>query len=380
MKNYIDIIDQKSLLKDYDYLHNNAETGFELNNTLKYVISRLKEMKIEYSLCGKCGVCAIIGKENDKTLLLRADMDALCIGGNNIHACGHDMHTAMLLEAARVIKQNEETLKCRVKLMFQSAEEILEGAKDMIEAGVLKNPDVDCAFMLHVATACDYKTGTVIFASKGEISPSADYFEIEVTGASVHGATPENGRDPITAGAHIVCALQSINSRELSLADDAVITLGSVEAGKAPNAIPDTLKMQGTMRTYSQVTRDFVKQRIQQISSGVATALRTNAEVRYTRGCPAFKNDGVFLQKVSKIAAQLLGEDKVVLLREGVRGGGSEDFAYVSQLVPTAMALLCAGQKNDGYDKPLHNPAVVFDKKALPYGSALMVALAFEVE
>ena len=137
--------------------------------------------------------------------------------------------------------------------------------------------------------------------------------------------------------------------------------------------------MQGTMRTFSEDTREFVKKRIEEISMHTATAMRTKADVSYTSGCPAFKNNKDFLQIVTTFAKELLGSKKVVELPKGQRGGGSEDFAYVSRLVPTAMALLCAGKKSDGYEYPLHNPKVKFDKKALPYGSALMAYIAFNI-
>ena len=378
MEKILKLIDQNRLMQDYEYLMQNPETGFELKNTADYVAKSLKDADIEYTMCGRCGICAVIGK-GKKTLLLRADMDALPMAGGVMHACGHHMHTAMLLAAARAIKQNEDNLSCRVKLMFQPAEEMLSGAKDMIENGVLDNPKPDCAFMLHVMPASEFDTGTFIFASDGEVAPSADYFDIEVSGKGSHGAQPSEGRDPIIAGAGILCALQSINSRELGLYEDATITVGKLSAGSAPNAIADKLTMQGTMRTFSEDTREFVKSRIEEISSGIASAMRTSAEVVYTAGCPAFKNDKEFLNAVTNLAKEFLGSERVISLPKGQRGGGSEDFAYVSRLVPTAMALLCAGRKDDGYEYPLHNPKVKFDKKALPYGSALMTYIAFNI-
>ncbi len=381
MNDILSLIDENRIYKDYEYLHSNPEIGFELTKTLDYVIGALREEGIECTMCGKSGVCAVVGRADArKTLLLRADMDALpSSSGKNMHLCGHDMHTAMLLGAARTLKAHEDALSCRVKLMFQPAEEILSGAKDMIDAGILENPKVDWAFMLHCAAATEFDSGTVIFASSGDIAPSADYFDIVVKGKSSHGSEPAKGLDPISAGAHIICALQNINAGELSLKEDAVITLGKVVGGSAPNAIADELKIQGTMRAYSEETTEFVKKRIVDISQGVASALRTSAEVCYTHGCPPFKNDGALLEKVSSLAKEVLGEKKVVMLPHGERGGGSEDFAYVSRVVPTVMGVICAGKKDEGYTYPLHNINVKFDKKALPYGSALMACLAFNL-
>lgn len=378
MKKIMELTDNNKLYEDYECLMQNPETGFDLKKTVGYVTKTLTDAGIEYTMCGRCGICAVIGK-GKKTLLLRADMDALPMEGGAMHACGHHMHTAMLLGTARVLKQNEDKLSCTVKLMFQSAEEILSGAKDMIENGILDNPKPDCAFMLHVMPATEFDTGTFVFACDGDVAPSADYFDIVVSGKGSHGARPSEGRDPIIAGANILCALQSINARELGLYEDATITIGKLFAGSAPNAVADKLTMQGTMRTFSEDTREFVKKRIEEISSGIASAMRTTAEVVYTAGCPAFKNDKEFLNIVTALARDLFGKEGVVNLPKGQRGGGSEDFAYVSRLVPTAMALLCAGRKDEGYEYPLHNPKVKFDKKALPYGSALMAYVAFNV-
>ncbi len=381
MKEILTSTDWTAMYSDYEYLENHPETAFNLSDTISYVKGRLDEIGVEYASCGKAGICALIGKGHSSTILLRADMDALPLeDGTAMHMCGHHMHTAMLIQAARIIKQNEKDLKCKVKLMFQGAEEILSGAKDMIESGILQNPKVDAAFMLHVATATDFDSGSLIFASAGDIAPSADYFDIEITGYSSHGSEPHKSCDPIISGAHILSALQNINSRELPISEDAVITIGEVHAGSAPNVIPGKLTMRGTLRTYSEETRTFVKKRVEEISKGIAKSLRTSAEVTYTHGCPPFKNDEALINKVVDFSKELLGEEKVIVLPKGQRGGGSEDFSYVSRLVPTAMGVICAGKKQEGYEYPLHNPKVKFDKKALPYGSALMAYIALSYE
>jgi len=381
IRDIIGLVNNDSLTKDCKYLESIPETGFDLFKTTKYVADALDEIGIEHSACGKNGITAIIGDEGlSKTILLRADMDALATDDGAAHLCGHHMHTAMLLGAARVLKSASSELKCRVKLMFQPAEEILSGAKNMIDDGVLDNPKSQEAFMLHVTSASDFDTGTFIFASQGDIAPSSDYFEIDVEGRASHGAQPDLGRDSINSAAHIVCALQNINSRELSLAEQGVITIGAIHGGKAPNAIASKLKMSGSFRMYSEETRKFVKTRMEEIASSVAQALRTKATVTYTAGCPPFKNDKEVLSRASDTAVCLFGKDKVVMLPQGVKGGGSEDFSYVSQKIPTAMALLCAGKKSDGYEHPLHHPGVKFDKKALPYGSALLAAMALNLD
>ncbi len=373
-----DILDLNALEKDYKYLYENAEVGFALTKTKEYVHKRLAEMGITAKKCGRCGLTALIGdKTATKTILLRADMDALNIEGKGVmHACGHAMHTAMLLSAAGVLKNPEYTKGARVRLMFQPAEEILEGCKDMIENGV--TDDADAAFMIHVTSGTNYPTGTVIFASTGEIAPSADFFNIEIEGKGCHGAEPHLGRSPITAAANIIQTLENISSYELPINDSAVITIGKIVSGNAANAIPSKLLMSGTARAYSKEKQDYVKDRIVSITENVCRALDVVGKVSFTSGCPPFKNDEKMLTVAVTAAEKTLGKDRVVQLSEGVKGGGSEDFSYVSCKVPTAMALLSAGDIKSGYEYPLHNPNVKFDKAALPYGAALMISVARE--
>lgn len=371
------MVDTTKIYSDYEYLHSVPELGFELFNTKNYVKQTLTDMGIEARDCGKCGVVAILGS-GDKTLLLRADMDAVSLEEGPCHACGHDMHTAMLLGAARVLKENEEKLRVRVKLMFQPAEEILEGANDMISSGVLCEPKVDAAFMIHVATGVDLPCGTVIFPGSGEIAPGADYFEIEIAGKGCHGAMPNLGYDPINASAHLIAALQTINSRELSVSEKAVLTFGNVHAGNAKNAIPSFVTMGGSLRTYSEGTRKFVRSRLKDITENVCQAFRTNGIVRFESGCPSFAVDKDLLDKITNCATNLLKEKVITadMIPYGTQGAGSEDFAYVSRQVPTVMVSLAAGEKSQGYEHPLHHPKVKFDKNALPVGSALMSYIA----
>ena len=238
------------LIAHRKYLHAHAETGFELKNTLSYVKKELEKMGYAPKPCGKAGLVALAGgKKPGKVFLLRADMDALpireqadvdfaCENGC-MHACGHDMHTAMLLGAAGLLKKHEAEISGTVKLMFQPAEEIFEGSGDMIRAGVLEDPRVDAALMLHVMAGMPFDPGTVIVSGAGVSAPAADYFEIRVKGKGCHGSMPNMGIDPLTAAAHILIALQEIQTRELAMTDRAVLTIGTMHAGTAANAIPD---------------------------------------------------------------------------------------------------------------------------------------------
>ena len=375
------------------WLHTHAETGFDLTETKPYVKSTLTEMGYTVQECGKAGLVTTVGKPGGKVLLLRADMDALPIAeeadvdfackNGRMHACGHDMHTAMLLGAAKILKAHESELGGTVKLMFQPAEEIFEGSKDMIASGVLENPRPDAALMIHVAAGMPLPAGTVVVSAPGVSAPAADYFTIRVHGKGCHGSAPQNGIDPLTAAAHILIALQEIHARELSASDEAVLTIGTFHAGEAGNVIPDTATMGGTIRTYDEKTRAYLKERMTAIAKNVAEAFRASAEVSFGSGCPTLVNDKDLSEKVTGYLKDLLGANRAFTTGElsggkPARGGGSEDFAYVSHEVPSLMLALAAGEPSKGYPYPQHHPKVKFDESVLSTGAAVFVDCALQ--
>ena len=373
------------------WLHTHAETGFDLTETKPYVKSALTEMGYAVHECGKAGLVTTVGKPGGKVLLLRADMDALPIAeeadvdfackNGRMHACGHDMHTAMLLGAAKILKAHESELGGTVKLMFQPAEEIFEGSKDMIASGVLENPRPDAALMIHVAAGMPLPAGTVVVSAPGVSAPAADYFTIRVHGKGCHGSAPQNGIDPLTAAAHILIALQEIHARELSASDEAVLTIGTFHAGEAGNVIPDTAAMGGTIRTYDEKTRAYLKERMTAIAKNVAEAFRASAEVSFGSGCPTLVNNKDLSEKVTGYLKDLLSANRAFTTAElnggkPARGGGSEDFAYVSHEVPSLMLALAAGEPSKGYPYPQHHPKVKFDERVLSTGAAVFVDCA----
>lgn len=375
------------------WLHTHAETGFDLTETKPYVKSTLTEMGYTVQECGKAGLVTTVGKPGGKVLLLRADMDALPIAeeadvdfsckNGRMHACGHDMHTAMLLGAAKILKAHESELDGMVKLMFQPAEEIFEGSKDMIASGALENPRPDAALMIHVAAGMPLPAGTVVVSAPGVSAPAADYFTIRVHGKGCHGSAPQNGIDPLTAAAHILIALQEIHARELSASDEAVLTIGTFHAGEAGNVIPDTATMGGTIRTYDEKTRAYLKERMTAIAQSVAEAFRASAEVSFGSGCPTLVNDKDLSEKVTGYLKDLLGANRAFTTAElsdgkPARGGGSEDFAYVSHEVPSLMLALAAGEPSKGYPYPQHHPKVKFDERVLSTGAAVFVDCALQ--
>lgn len=373
------------------YLHSHPGTGFDIADTLNYVKAELSNMGYEPEKCGKAGLVALAGgKKPGKVFLIRGDMDALPIReesgvefaseNGRMHACGHDMHTAMLLGAARILKQHEDEIEGTIKLMFQPAEEIFEGSHDMIEAGLLRNPDVDGALMIHVMAGMPFPAGTVVVSAPGVSAPAADYFEIKVKGKGCHGSMPNTGIDPLTAAAHVLIALQELHARELSMSDKAVLTIGTMNAGTAANVIPDVVVMGGSIRTFDEETRGFLKKRMTEISEGIARSFRAEAEVSFGSGCPTLVNDRELSQCVYGYVKELLGDGHAFSVEElnalggssqSSKSAGSEDFAYVSQEVPSIMLALAAGHPDKGYKYPQHHPMVKFDEDALDVGSAV---------
>ena len=380
-----------TVLMERRWLHQNPGTGFDIQETVDFVKKELADMGIEPVDCGKAGVVALVGgKKPGKVFMLRADMDALPVKeesgepfasqNGKMHACGHDMHTSMLLGAARLLKVHEDEIEGTVKLMFQPAEEIFEGSDDMINAGLLENPKVDAALMIHVMAGMPLTPGTVIVSAPGVSAPAADYFTIKVQGKGCHGSMPNTGVDPLTAAAHILINLQEIHARELALGERAVLTVGTMNAGTASNVIPDAVTMGGSIRTFDESTRSFIKERMVEIACSTAKAFRAEAEVEFGSGCPTLYNDKELSVYIDKYVKELL-TNKMALsaaeLQSGDNGGktsksaGSEDFAYISHKVPSIMLALAAGQPEKGYKYPQHHPMVKFDEDALLNGSAV---------
>jgi len=319
-------------------------------------------------------------------------MDALPIteetglpyAGSNgkMHACGHDLHTAMLLGAAKLLKNHEAELSGQVKFMFQPAEEIFEGSLDMIHDGILENPRPDAAVMIHVSAGIPLPSGTVIVSSPGVSAPAADYFSIQVQGKGCHGSAPQNGIDPLTAAAHILIALQEIMAREIGSSEEAVLTIGSFHGGEVGNVIPDSAVLNGTIRTYDEKIRSFLKQRLTEIAQGIAASFRSAATVSFGSCCPTLVNHPELSERLAVILKDLLGNGRVFTTAQlgggkPQRGGGSEDFAYITQEIPSVMLALAAGEPSKGYSYPQHHPKVMFDEDVLSTGAAVFAGIAY---
>ena len=374
------------LIENRRYLHSHAEAGLTLPNTVAYVEKKLREYGIEPERCGE-GVTALIGK-GGKVLLLRADMDALempeesglafaSMNPQTAHCCGHDMHAAMLLSAAALLKRHQADLKGTVRLVFQPDEEGFTGAKSMLAAGVLKDaPSPKAALALHV------NSGTpsgMVLCGRGTFMAGCTLFRVSVRGTGCHGAMPETGVDPINIAAHIYLSLQELTAREISAKEPAVVTVGRFQGGQAPNIIPEEAVLEGTIRTFDRELSARIMERIRVIAENTAAAFRGSAHLEEIASAPPLVNDPALMEQVAGWAEELAGKERVYRLDQG--GMGSEDFASFTYELPCAYLLLGAGtpQEDPRYGKPMHNEAVVFNEDVLPTGAALHTLFALRM-
>ena len=375
---------QDELIEIRRTIHQNPEAGKSLPQTKAFVMKKLEEYGYQPKEICESGIVATIeGTKSGKTILLRADMDALAIQekapvpfastNQYMHACGHDMHTTMLLGAAKLLKQYQQDIQGTVKLVFQSDEEGFTGAKAMLKAGVLDNPHVDAGMALHV------NSGTpsgMVLCGLGTCMAGCTLFQIKVKGTGCHGAMPETGVDPINIAAHIYLSLQEIVSREISPTQPVALTIGKFVGGKAPNIIPEEVVLEGTIRTLDGDLAKTIFERIETISKQTAALFRGQAEVVEIASAPPLLNNVEMVKEVSEYVKEICSPEKVIIFDKG--GMGSEDFASYTYDIPCSYLLLGAGtsQENDLYGKPMHNECVVFNEDILPIGSAIFVQSA----
>ena len=330
------------------------------------------------------GVIATIkGKAAKPMIALRADIDALRMKEENedlpyrsrnegvMHACGHDAHTAILLITAKLLNELKGELPGSVRLIFQPAEEIGSGAEAIIKAGGLEG--VEAVAGLHVWSY--FPSGTLGFR-KGPFFAAVDEIEIKVKGKGGHGAAPQFAVDPVVMASNIVLALQTIVSREVDPLDSAVITVGKIEGGTAFNIIPEEALLVGTVRTFIPETREKVISRIEELSKGIAKAMRGDAEFVDNYSTPALINDPKFTEFAINLAKDLFGESCII--SEAERNMGGEDFALYLEKVPGTFFLLGTGNKDKGTDRPHHNPFFNVDDEVLPIGVELLANIAYE--
>ncbi|MFI6002171.1 M20 family metallopeptidase [Streptomyces sp. NPDC051366] len=370
-------------------LHRAPELGLHLPLTQQTVLEALTGLPLRITAGERLSsvVATLDGAQPGRTILLRADMDALPQQEDTgldyasqipsaMHACGHDLHTAMLIGAARLLCARRGQIRGRVVFMFQPAEERGGGAPYMIEEGVLDTPDgsgVDAAFALHVMTR--FETGTV-HVRPGPMFAASDLIRITVRGRGGHASAPHLALDPVPVACEIVQALQTAVTRTVSVFDPVVVSITRIQAGTTTNIIPETAELHGTCRTLTLGSRERMRTVIERVASNVAAAHGAEADIDPARGYPPVHNDPAFTATVRDAATELLGTAPVQHLADPVMA--SEDFSYVLERVPGAMALLGARPPAVPADgaPDCHSNRVVFDENAMATGMSLHAAVA----
>lgn len=357
------------------YFHTNAEVGLIMPRAKAYVMEKLTEYGLEPRECGH-GVTAAVGS-GGKCILLRADMDALpmaeesgepfaCATGTEAHTCGHDFHAAMLLTAARMLKENEAHLEGTVKFMFQPGEETFEGARNMIENGILEAPVPDAALAYHVASG-KMPIGLYMYNDTGAMMFSVDGFRITVTGRGGHGAYPHTAIDPINIAVHVYLALEALIAREVDPGKACVMTVGSFNAGSAPNIIPNQAVLQGTIRSNDRESRDLLVRRMKEVALKTAEAYGGTAGIEMLSQVPPLICD-------PELTRELAGYMKDMGIPgasacPGISASASEDFASIAEKIPSTFMYLSAGYPDERGAAPAHNPRVRFNEDVCPIGA-----------
>ena len=358
--------------------HMHPETAFQEFRTTAKIKEILTGLGIELKdLPGmETGALGLIeGRPGDKTLGLRADIDALPMTELNetpykstiegvMHSCGHDGHATVMLGVAKNVVESglAGRINGRLKFLFQPAEETVSGARAMIEAGALEDPPVDRIVGCHMWT--DLPVGQVGLY-KGVSHAAADVFRLTIYGRGAHGANPDEGIDPIMAGVHFASAVQTVISRNLSPLDTGVITLGKFQAGTAANIIPDRAYLEGTVRTFKSEVRDLIIKRMADIAAGLERTYGVETDYKFIDGVPSNVNDDTVTAMLYQASVKVLGEENVVYLQPKT---GGEDFALYSQLVPGSFMRIGCANRAKGLARVTHSPTFDMDEAALPIG------------
>ncbi|WP_156854926.1 M20 family metallopeptidase [Oceanobacillus sp. AG] len=354
------------------HMHMNPELSFEEVHTAKYIEEQLNNfgLEVKTQIGGKNGLIGILqGDKPGKTIALRADFDALPIDDEKdvpykstkpgiMHACGHDGHTSALLGTAAVLSEHRDKLNGNVIFVFQPAEERPPGgAKFMIEEGILDN--VDYVFGAHLASEIPLgKVGV----GPGFQMAAVDKFEINIQGLGGHGARPHESIDSLVIGTSVIEALQKIVSRNIDPLKSAVVTIGVFQAGNAFNVIPDSARIEGTVRTFDADVRDKVQEKINSIVAGITSAFDATYEIDYLRGYPALYNHEKETAIVREILSESFSEENVTELEPTM---GAEDFSYFLEKKPGTYFRVGSRNENEATHYPHHHPKFDFDERAL---------------
>ena len=361
------------------YLHSHPELSGKEIGTQAYICEKLQAWSIPYRRCAtNLGVVADIGHGNP-CIALRVDTDALPIQEQTdlpfasqvdgvMHACGHDVHTAVLLAVSKLLKEREAELNGTVRLLFQPAEETVGGASNMIAEGCLDSPSVDAVLGFHVDPTL--RAGCAAFC-QGTMNAAATDLTLTVQGKGCHGAHPEQGVDAIVAAAQIVTALQSVVSRSIAPTNSGVVTIGTIHGGTKENIIADTVTMTGTIRALTPQTQSHLKNTVRTIAEHTAAAFGASAQLSMEDLCPALINDEPLTGRMYQLAQDILGPEQVVLMKEPSLG--ADDFAFFSDQV--AGCYFNVGAHTEGVPgQSLHSPTFIPNEASIETAILLLTA------
>lgn len=370
---------QSQLVQWRRSLHQIPETGITLPKTIAFIKERLDEMEIPYKIYEDISCIEATIGSGGKCFMLRSDVDGLPVTeeaevsfkstNGCMHGCGHDMHGTVLLGAAKLLKAHESELKGTVKLLFQSGEEVFKGAKAAVEAGILEHPHVDAAFAMHVIALLP---AGIIMTGKEPMS-SVDGFKITLIGHGGHGSMPEACVDPINAAVQVYLALQSLIAREIGGTEEAVLTIGQLAAGDVSNVIPERAVLQGTLRTFKKNVRERLVKRIEEVAKGVAMTYRCRMEYETLSACPSVVTDDAVTALAEDTIKSMIPQVQII---RGSHGMGSEDFAEITDKVPSSYYMLGAGPEDPEKRVGQHNPKVIFNEDVLSTGAAIYAQVA----
>jgi len=366
--------------------HQHPEIAHQEHRTAGIVADQLRHLGLDEvrTGVGKTGVVGVLrGGQAGKTVLLRADIDALPLTEADSgqpyrsqkdgahHACGHDGHTAILLSVAEVLAARRDTLRGTVSFVFQPAEERVGGAQGMIDEGALE-PRPDACFGLHLWN--ELPVG-VVDARPGPIYASADAFAIALSAPGGHAAMPHQVPDPVVASAELIVALQTLVSRETPPLEPAVLTIGSIHGGTAPNIIPTRVELQGTLRAFEPAVRDRLLRRLREITCELPRLLGVEAQLEMTDCCPACSNDSNMTNLLREVAARVVGAERVT---STTRTAGADDMSLFLNEVPGCYFFVGAANAERGLASPHHSPTFDFDEGALEIGVEILTGAALE--
>lgn len=367
-------------------LHSEPELGLVLPRTQEVVLEALASLDLDLDVAtgGETSsvVATLTGARPGPTLLLRGDMDALPLQEETglefasrqpgrMHACGHDAHTAMLFGAVRLLAERREQLAGTVKFLFQTGEEGYGGARILVEEGLLERaPKIESAFAIHVDPTLPCG---LVATRPGPILAAMDIFSVELAGKAGHASMPHQTRDPIPAACEIVTALQAMVTRRIDVFDPGVLSVTCIEAGTAHNLIPERAKLVGTTRAFSERSRKALHEGLERIVVGVCAAHELLSEIEIRAGYPVTVNDAGVVEQVRGAAWEFLDEKRFLEMPAPIMG--SEDFSYILQQVPGALAFLGA-RPREGPIAPIHSNHMRLDEDAMMTGVALHTAVA----